>query len=183
MYSGIADRMQKELTSLSPSSMKVKIVAPPERKYSVWIGGSILGQWILFIFYRPCPDTFVFSSFSVNLPEPLVLEARIRRVWSRNCPPKYVSFHIFIILQSLLTFVSYFNRVLLSNDDPSARLRRHNRFYILQLHSWLIVLSLESVSLPCIHTQSRSSLSSVAAHLFNLLPLMELKYKSYRQHA
>ena len=42
MYPGIADRMQKELTSLSPSSVKVKIVAPPERKYSVWIGGSIL---------------------------------------------------------------------------------------------------------------------------------------------
>ncbi|KAG1899898.1 uncharacterized protein F5891DRAFT_1232085 [Suillus fuscotomentosus] len=37
MFSGIADCMQKELTSLSPSSMKVKIVAPPERKYSVWI--------------------------------------------------------------------------------------------------------------------------------------------------
>ncbi|KAG8900691.1 actin, partial [Tulasnella sp. 408] len=44
MYSGIADRMQKELTSLSPASMKVKIVAPPERKYSVWIGGSILAS-------------------------------------------------------------------------------------------------------------------------------------------
>ncbi|TDL15800.1 actin 1 [Rickenella mellea] len=44
MYHGIADRMQKELTSLSPSSMKVKIVAPPERKYSVWIGGSILAS-------------------------------------------------------------------------------------------------------------------------------------------
>ncbi|KAF9233077.1 hypothetical protein BU15DRAFT_90480 [Melanogaster broomeanus] len=28
MFPGIADRMQKELTSLSPSSMKVKIVAP-----------------------------------------------------------------------------------------------------------------------------------------------------------
>jgi actin beta/gamma 1 len=44
MFAGIADRMQKELTSLSPSSMKVKIVAPPERKYSVWIGGSILAS-------------------------------------------------------------------------------------------------------------------------------------------
>ena len=31
--------MQKEITTLAPSSMKVKIVAPPERKYSVWIGG------------------------------------------------------------------------------------------------------------------------------------------------
>ena len=44
MFPGISDRLQKELTSLSPSSMKVKIVAPPERKYSVWIGGSILAS-------------------------------------------------------------------------------------------------------------------------------------------
>jgi actin beta/gamma 1 len=32
MYSGISDQMQKEITALAPSSMKVKIVAPPERK-------------------------------------------------------------------------------------------------------------------------------------------------------
>ena len=44
MFPGISDRMQKELLALSPSSMKVKIVAPPERKYSVWIGGSILAS-------------------------------------------------------------------------------------------------------------------------------------------
>jgi actin-related protein len=44
MYPGIADRMQKEITSLAPSTMKIKIVAPPERKYSVWIGGSILAS-------------------------------------------------------------------------------------------------------------------------------------------
>merc|ERR1712087_319162 len=53
MYPGIADRMQKEITSMAPSTMKIKILAPPERKYSVWIGGSILAslstfqeQWI-----------------------------------------------------------------------------------------------------------------------------------------
>jgi len=44
MYSGIADRMNKEITALAPPTMKVKIVAPPERKYSVWIGGSILAS-------------------------------------------------------------------------------------------------------------------------------------------
>jgi hypothetical protein len=44
MYPGISDRMQKEITALAPSSMKVKIIAPPERKYSVWIGGSILAS-------------------------------------------------------------------------------------------------------------------------------------------
>jgi len=44
MFDGMADRMQKEITALAPSSMKIKIVAPPERKYSVWIGGSILAS-------------------------------------------------------------------------------------------------------------------------------------------
>ncbi|WPK27194.1 hypothetical protein PUMCH_004571 [Australozyma saopauloensis] len=44
LFPGIAERMQKEITALAPSSMKVKIIAPPERKYSVWIGGSILAS-------------------------------------------------------------------------------------------------------------------------------------------
>jgi len=44
MYPGIDERMQKEITALAPSTMKIKIVAPPERKYSVWIGGSILAS-------------------------------------------------------------------------------------------------------------------------------------------
>ncbi|XP_054968336.1 beta-actin-like protein 2 isoform X2 [Pan paniscus] len=44
MYPGIADRMQKEIITLAPSTMKIKIIAPPERKYSVWIGGSILAS-------------------------------------------------------------------------------------------------------------------------------------------
>ncbi|KAL3701300.1 hypothetical protein R1sor_019322 [Riccia sorocarpa] len=33
---------EKEVTQLVPSTIRVKVVAPPERKYSVWIGGSIL---------------------------------------------------------------------------------------------------------------------------------------------
>jgi actin beta/gamma 1 len=44
MYPGIGERMTKELTALAPSAMKIKVVAPPERKYSVWIGGSILSS-------------------------------------------------------------------------------------------------------------------------------------------
>merc|ERR1719284_1276646 len=36
--------MTKELTALAPSTMKIKVIAPPERKYSVWIGGSILSS-------------------------------------------------------------------------------------------------------------------------------------------
>ena len=44
MYPGISDRMQKEIAALAPPTMKIKIIAPPERKYSVWIGGSILAS-------------------------------------------------------------------------------------------------------------------------------------------
>jgi len=44
MFPGIDKRLNKEMTSLAPASAKVKIVAPPERKYSVWIGGSILSS-------------------------------------------------------------------------------------------------------------------------------------------
>ena len=44
MFPGIAERMTKEITALAPSTMKIKVVAPPERKYSVWIGGSILAS-------------------------------------------------------------------------------------------------------------------------------------------
>jgi actin-related protein len=44
MFPGIADRMSKEITALAPSAMRIKVVAPPERKYSVWIGGSILAS-------------------------------------------------------------------------------------------------------------------------------------------
>ena len=44
MYQGIADRMQKEITALAPSTMKIRIIAPPERKYSAYIGGNILSS-------------------------------------------------------------------------------------------------------------------------------------------
>jgi actin beta/gamma 1 len=44
MFPGIAERLTKEITALAPPTMKIKVVAPPERKYSVWIGGSILSS-------------------------------------------------------------------------------------------------------------------------------------------
>jgi len=44
MFNKIDKRMEKELKNLAPQSMTIKIIAPPERKYSVWIGGSILSS-------------------------------------------------------------------------------------------------------------------------------------------
>jgi len=44
MFEGVADRLQEEVKKLAPSGSDIKIIAPPERKYSVWIGGSILAS-------------------------------------------------------------------------------------------------------------------------------------------
>ncbi|XP_067680323.1 actin-1-like isoform X1 [Haliotis asinina] len=43
IYPGLAERMTKELCAI-PSAIKVKVILAPERKYSVWIGGSILAS-------------------------------------------------------------------------------------------------------------------------------------------
>lgn len=49
MFKGLPERLGKEVSNLvSSSSVKPKVVAPPERKYSVWIGGSILSSLTTF---------------------------------------------------------------------------------------------------------------------------------------
>jgi actin beta/gamma 1 len=54
MFPGINERLTKEMKRLVPTSIDVRVITPPERKYSVWIGGSILSslntfqdKWIL----------------------------------------------------------------------------------------------------------------------------------------
>jgi len=44
LFDGMGERMWQEIHALAPSSNKIKILAPPERKYSVWLGGSILAS-------------------------------------------------------------------------------------------------------------------------------------------
>jgi len=44
MFNGIPARLEKEMKALAPQGMDIKVIAPPERKYSVWIGGSILAS-------------------------------------------------------------------------------------------------------------------------------------------
>lgn len=39
---GFGDRLLNEIKKLALKDVKIKIYAPPERKYSTWIGGSIL---------------------------------------------------------------------------------------------------------------------------------------------
>ena len=46
LYAGLPERLTKELKNLANPNMaaKIKVVAVPERKYCVWIGGSILSS-------------------------------------------------------------------------------------------------------------------------------------------
>ena len=48
MYEGLADRLKKEVTELAPKTMTVKVIAPEEGKYAVWVGGSILSSLATF---------------------------------------------------------------------------------------------------------------------------------------
>eukprot|EP00727_Mastigamoeba_balamuthi_P009477 m51a1_g5151 putative actin (2120) ;mRNA; r:50170-66391 len=44
MFPGFTDRLQKEMEELAPTRTKIRVVAPPERVCSVWLGGSILAS-------------------------------------------------------------------------------------------------------------------------------------------
>mmetsp|Transcript_17904 Transcript_17904/g.52317 ORF Transcript_17904/g.52317 Transcript_17904/m.52317 type:complete len:379 (-) Transcript_17904:181-1317(-) len=42
MFQGFGERLLNELRMLAPEGTKITISAPPQRKYSTWVGGSIL---------------------------------------------------------------------------------------------------------------------------------------------
>jgi len=48
MYPNMDTRMSNGVKKQAPQTMKIKVIAPPERKYSVWIGGSILASLTTF---------------------------------------------------------------------------------------------------------------------------------------
>ena len=48
MFDGIQERLNKEISLLVPPTVKVKIIAPVERKYSIWIGGSVMSTLATF---------------------------------------------------------------------------------------------------------------------------------------
>ncbi|MHA1398584.1 MAG: actin, cytoplasmic 2 [Candidatus Heimdallarchaeaceae archaeon] len=67
MFPGLKERLHKELTELVPETTEVRIISPPERRYFVWIGGSILGSlktfkilWVTRKEYREIGSTAVY---------------------------------------------------------------------------------------------------------------------------
>jgi actin beta/gamma 1 len=66
MFPGISERLTQHLKAMCPTNTQVRVVAPPERKYSVWIGGSILAslntfqnRWITKMDYDECGPSIV----------------------------------------------------------------------------------------------------------------------------
>ncbi|CDS39488.1 actin [Echinococcus multilocularis] len=126
MYPGIADRMQKEITSLAPSTMKIKIVAPPERKYSVWIADVDLQAGVRRVWPWHRPSQVLLStlkvSFTVLVSNLLVISLNYT-VSVNKCVKRYFSYplrHLLVLdtglhtshegsipLNLLIGFVSY----------------------------------------------------------------------------
>jgi actin-related protein len=48
LFDGIQERIWQDLHTLAPSTAKIKVVAPPDRKFSVWWGASILSSLSFF---------------------------------------------------------------------------------------------------------------------------------------
>ncbi|QLL32758.1 hypothetical protein HG536_0D02800 [Torulaspora globosa] len=48
MFPGFGQRMLKELQGLTHKKANIRLIAPPERKYSAWIGGSVLASLTTF---------------------------------------------------------------------------------------------------------------------------------------
>ena len=44
MLKHLKERLQKEVIALAPSTMKINVFDPPERKFSSWMGGSIVAS-------------------------------------------------------------------------------------------------------------------------------------------
>jgi actin-related protein len=66
MFDGFGERLYKEIKALAPQTMKVKVIAGPDRKYAVWRGGSTLstlstfaGMWVTRSDYDEFGETVV----------------------------------------------------------------------------------------------------------------------------
>lgn len=73
LLSGFMERLEKELFLISPSSVDLKVIGTPERKFSVWTGGSILSSlssfqdmWIIKQDYEECGAAVVHKKCTYN---------------------------------------------------------------------------------------------------------------------
>ncbi|EFC47817.1 predicted protein, partial [Naegleria gruberi] len=65
LFNGIVERLDNELRELSHSSMNIRIIAPPDRKYTAWLGGSIFSQLSTFPSMRITLEEYEESGFNI----------------------------------------------------------------------------------------------------------------------
>ncbi|XP_005101519.2 actin, cytoplasmic [Aplysia californica] len=72
MFPAIQNRLDKEIKALIPRTVVSKVVSPPERKYSTWIGGSIVASlstfqqaWITKLEYEEFGPSVMHRCFSL----------------------------------------------------------------------------------------------------------------------
>ena len=70
MFEGFPERLEKEIILSSPSKYDVKVVAPPERMYSTWIGQSIWGSLTTY-------PSSVVSHSSYNENGPSIIHSKV----------------------------------------------------------------------------------------------------------
>ncbi|CAG8548177.1 2572_t:CDS:2, partial [Scutellospora calospora] len=70
LYKDFGTRLLNEVRKLAVKDIKIKIYAPPERKYSTWFGGSILAalstfkkMWVSAEEYQEDPEIIHKKSF------------------------------------------------------------------------------------------------------------------------
>ena len=65
MFPGLKERVTKEVTCLVNTGVEVKVTAPPERRLSSWIGGSILAS--LSDFHKVCISKEEYDEYGPSL--------------------------------------------------------------------------------------------------------------------
>ncbi|KAJ3051744.1 hypothetical protein HDU99_008335, partial [Rhizoclosmatium hyalinum] len=77
LMKGFPDRLLSEIKKLALKDVKIKISAPPERKYSTWIGGSILASlstfkkmWLSADQYQEDPESVIRKTMPQQPTDP-----------------------------------------------------------------------------------------------------------------
>jgi hypothetical protein len=75
---GFGDRLLNEVKKIALKDIKIKIYAPPERKYSTWIGGSILANLATF--------KKMWVSAEEYQEDPDIIHKKVRQSFKPFCP-------------------------------------------------------------------------------------------------
>ncbi|KAI6653692.1 hypothetical protein LOD99_3196 [Oopsacas minuta] len=65
LFPGMAERVHKEMSKLAPHNTRINVMSPSDRKYSSWIGGSLLARSDHFD--RMCISRFDYDEYGSSL--------------------------------------------------------------------------------------------------------------------